>query len=192
MEKTKTTLDTRKLVLCAILTALVVVLQLVGSFIHFGPFSVTVVLVPIVLGAAMCGMWAGAWLGFVFGFVVLFTDSAAFMAINPAGTVITVLAKGILAGLIAAIVYRWASKINSTVGVIASALVCPVINTAVFVLGCNLFFMDTIASWGAAAGFESAGAYIIYGMIGGNFLFEVLFNIVLCPVILRLLNYRKA
>ena len=29
---------------------------------------------------------------------------------------------------------------------------------------------------------------MIFGLVGGNFLFEVLFNIVLSPVILRLIN----
>ena len=191
MSKTKKTLDTRTLVMCAILTALVVVLQLLGSFIHFGPFSVTVVLVPIVIGAALCGIWAGVWLGFVFGIVVLLTDSAAFYAVNALGTIITVIAKGALAGLAAAVVYRLVSKINSTAGVISAALACPVVNTGVFILGCNIFFMETLTEWGSGLGFASAGSYIIYGLVGGNFIFELIFNIVLCPVILRLINYTK-
>ncbi|MBO5326582.1 MAG: ECF transporter S component, partial [Clostridia bacterium] len=60
-------LSLRKLTLGAMLTALVVVLQLVGSFIRFGPFSISLVLIPIVIGAATCGPYIGAWLGLVFG-----------------------------------------------------------------------------------------------------------------------------
>ena len=62
---------TRQLAGMALLTGIVVVLQLLGSFIRFGPFSVSLVLMPIVIGAALYGVAAGAWLGFVFGFTVL-------------------------------------------------------------------------------------------------------------------------
>ena len=61
-----------------LLTALVIVLQMLGGFIRFGQFSISLVLAPIVIGAALYGAWAGGWLGFVFGVVVLFRDSAIF------------------------------------------------------------------------------------------------------------------
>ena len=61
---------TEKLVLAALLTALVVLLQYLGAFVRFGPFSISLVLIPIVIGAATCGASIGAWLGFVFGVVV--------------------------------------------------------------------------------------------------------------------------
>ena len=61
---------TRRLAGLALFTAIVVVLQLLGSFIKFGPFAVSLVLIPIVVGAAVYGVSAGAWLGFVFGVVV--------------------------------------------------------------------------------------------------------------------------
>ena len=110
MPDTRRKFSTQSLVMCAILTAFVIVLQLMGSFVRFGPFAVTLVLVPIVIGAALCGMWAGAWLGLVFGAVVLITDSAAFMAVSIIGTIVTVLAKGILAGAAAAAAYHLASR----------------------------------------------------------------------------------
>ena len=55
-----------KLVGLALFTAIVVVLQLISSMIRFGPFSITLALVPIVVGAAMYGIAGGAWLGLVF------------------------------------------------------------------------------------------------------------------------------
>ena len=77
-----------------ILTAVPIVLQMLGSFIKFGPFSISLTLVPIVVGAALFGPLAGAWLGFVFSMVVLFTDAQAFLAVSVPGTVLTVLLKG--------------------------------------------------------------------------------------------------
>lgn len=181
--------QTEKLVLAALMTALVVLLQFMGAFIRFGPFSISLVLIPIVIGAATCGIVTGGWLGFVFGVVVLISgDAAAFLAVDVAGTVITVLVKGIACGLISGIVYKALAKVNWILAVFAAAIVCPLVNTGVFLLGCFIFFMETITEW---AGGSNVGHYIIFGLVGGNFLFEVLFNVVLSPVIIRLLNIKK-
>ena len=185
----KNRISTRTLTGTALFTAVVVVLQLLGSFIHFGPFSVSLVLLPIVLGSALYGVGAGAWLGFAFGLTVLLSgDAALFMPVNPLGTVLTVLLKGTLAGLCAGLVYRLISRKNTYAGVIVSAVVCPVVNTGVFLLGCLVFFMDTISEWAANAGFANAGSYLIVGMVGLNFIVEMAVNIILCPVILRLIK----
>lgn len=191
MEKTKKTFDTRSLVTCAILTALVFVLQFMGSFIRVGVFSISLVLVPIVIGSALCGKWAGGWLGLVFGIAVLLTDSAAFMAVNPVGTVATVLVKGALAGFISGLVYDLIAQRNRTVAVACAALACPIVNTGIFLIGCKLFFMGLITGWAEQLGFANAASYMIYGLVGVNFLVEVLVNIVLCPIIVRLINIRK-
>ena len=184
--------NTRTLTGMAIFTAIVIVLQLLGSFIRFGPFSISLVLIPIVVGAALYGPVSGAWLGFVFGLVVLLSgDAAAFLTISPIGTILVVLLKGALAGLCAGFVYRLLEKKNATVAVIAAAVAAPVVNTGVFLLGCLVFFMDTISDWAAASGFPHVGSYMILGLVGANFLFEVLFNIVLSPVILRLISIGK-
>lgn len=184
--------QTQKLVLGAVLTAIVVVLQLMGSFIRFGPFSISLVLVPIVIGSAMCGWKIGAWLGFVFGIAVLLSgDAATFFAINIPGTVVTVLLKGTLCGLVAGLVYKLLEKVNRYVAVIAAAVVCPVVNTGVFLLGCVVFFMRTIAEWGAAQGFTNVAGYMFLGLAGGNFLVELAANIILAPVILRVISLKK-
>lgn len=180
--------STEKLALCALLTAIVVIFQLMGAAIKFGPFSVSFVLVPVVIGAAMCGAAAGAWLGFVFGMVVLFTDAGLFLSVSVIGTIVTVLLKGTLCGLCAGAVYKALEKYNRYAAVAAAAAVCPIVNTGVFLLGCSVFFMDTLREW---AGGGNVVTYIIFTLVGGNFLFEVLSNIVLSPVIVRLLNIRK-
>ena len=187
-------IPTRTLTGLALLTAIVVVLQLLGSFIRFGPFSISLVLIPIVVGAALYGAAAGAWLGFVFGLVVLLSgDAGAFLAVNVLGTILTVLVKGALAGFCAGLVYRLIARPgkNETPAVVCAAVAAPVVNTGVFLLGCLLFFLPTVSEWGAAMGFESVGKYMIFGLVGGNFLFELLFNIILSPVIVRLIKIGK-
>ena len=45
--------NTQKIVGLGLFTAIVIVLQLMGSFIRFGTFSISLVLVPVVIGAAL-------------------------------------------------------------------------------------------------------------------------------------------
>ena len=182
---------TQRMTLLALLTAIVVVLQLLGSFIRFGGFSISLVLVPIVLGAAMLGVGAGAWLGLVFGATVLISgDAAGFFVISAVGTVVTVLGKGVLAGLAAGAVYKLLEKKSVLAATIAAAVVCPVVNTGIFFLGCVTFFLNAISEIAAGQG-KGAFEFIIFVYIGGNFLFELLFNVVLAPVILRLVAVGK-
>jgi len=186
--------NTQKLVLGAIFTALVVILQLMGSFIRFGTFSVSLVLIPIVLGAATCGVAIGAWLGFAFGIAVLLSgDAAVFLAISVPGTVTTVLLKGLACGLIAGLVYKFLAKFNQYLAIIAAAIVCPIVNTGVFLLGCSIFFLDTINLWAITSSvkYENTFAYMILGLVCGNFIFELIFNVVLSPVIVRVLSFER-
>lgn len=188
----KNKMSTKALVLCAILTGLVVVLQFMGAFVRFGPFSISLVLIPIVIGTATCGISAGAWLGFVFGIVVLLSgDAAAFLAVNIPGAIITVLLKGTLCGYFAGLIYKSIENKSRDLAVIASAIVCPVVNTGVFLVGCLLFFMDTVTEWALASGLGGGVAYyMIFGLVGANFVFELLLNIVVSPVVVRLLKYK--
>jgi len=181
---------TRKLVGIALFSAIVVVLQLLGAFIHLGQFSVTLVLIPIVVGSAVYGVGAGSWLGFMFGFAVLISgDAASFMALNPAGTVLTVLLKGILAGLVVDLVYNFLKEKNKFVAVFVSAVLCPIVNTAVFLVGCYLFFMNGengIISSATANGYGGdIFKFLILFYVGGNFIFELLVNIVMGPAIVK-------
>lgn len=181
-------MTTKNLVLAAILTALVWVLQ---TYIRIpaGMFAINLVLVPIAIGAATCGAAIGAWLGLVSGVAVLASgDANAFLAVNVIGTIITVLLKGAFCGFAAGLVYNSLKKVNHTLAVIVSAVACPIVNTGVFVLGCLAFFMETITQW---AGGSNGVQYIFVGLIGLNFFVEVGVNLVLSPVIVRLINIRK-
>ena len=187
----KQQISTKQMTLGALLTAMVVVLQLLGSFIRFGTFSVSLVLVPLVIGAATCGPIIAAWLGLSFGVTVLMSgDAALFLSIHAPGTILTVLLKGILCAFAAAVVYKLLERINLYVAVVVAAVVCPVINTGVFLIGCRLFFWETITEWGNGAGFANPAVYALLGLIGANFLFEVAFNLLLSPIIVRLLKIK--
>lgn len=172
--------ETRQIALAAILTAIVVVLQIIANFVQPIPgVSITLVLVPVVIGAALLGVWAGAWLGFVFGVTVLLSGAATFfLEINPIGAIITTLVKGCCAGLIAGLTYRLLKKHNQYLAVFAASIVCPVVNTGLFLIGCRFFFWEEIRN-------------LIISVILVNFLVELGINMLLAPTILRLINQGK-
>ena len=187
----KRIISTKQITLGALLAAMVVALQLLGSFIRFGTFSVSLVLVPLVIGAATCGVLVAAWLGLAFGVTVLLSgDAALFLSIHAPGTILTVLLKGILCAVAAALVYRALERFNLWVAVIVAAIVCPIVNTGIFLIGCRLVFWETIAEWGTGAGFANPAAYALLGLVGANFLFEMAFNLFLSPIIVRLLKIK--
>lgn len=182
--------NVRKLTELAILTAITVVLQFLGSAIRVGPFSVSLTLIPIIVGAVLHGPMAGAWLGLVFGTVVILSgDAAAFLAVNVPGTVVTCSVRGLLTGYTAGWVYHLGKKVSPVFGTFAAAVVSPVVNTGLFLVCCFLFFYDTVAGWGAAMGFSNAALYMVTAFVGVNFIVELAINIVLAPTIVRLLNY---
>ena len=194
--KRSTRMSTETLTMGAVLTALIVILQFlaigVRAALPFLPFTVSLVLIPIVIGAAKCGPYMGAWLGFVFGVIVLLSgDAAAFLVINPFGTIVTVLVKGMVCGLVSGLVYRLIEKKQKKVAVYAAAAVCPMVNTGIFFIGCLLFFMDTVSEWASMLGYENAVVYMFLGLAGINFLFEFVVNIALGPVILRALGLKE-
>ena len=186
------TFNTRKLVLLALLTAIVIVLQVLAIVTRplLPLFSISLVLLPITVGAALIGVLPGAWLGLAFGFAVLISgDAAPFMVLSPLGTVLVVLIKGALAGLAAGAAYKLLAAKSRTAAVVVAAAVCPIVNSGIFILGSYAFFLPTITGWAESLNFANATAYIFIGMVGVNFLIELGLNLVLIPVIIRLIQY---
>ena len=59
MQARKQNVSAEKVVLLSLFTALVAILAYFGGFIKIGGFaSISLTLIPVVLGAAMCGHWA--------------------------------------------------------------------------------------------------------------------------------------
>lgn len=191
MRKSKK-ISTEKMVLMALFTALVAVLAYLGGFIKIGGLaSISLTLIPVVLGAALCGPLSGAWLGGVAGAVFFITADAAFwLGLSIPGTIITVMVKGVASGFLAGLSYKALEKINRYLAVIVSAIVCPVVNTGIFLIGCLVFFMDAVNAFAVAEGM-SVGGYLIIFFVGLNFVFELLSNMLFSPAIVRLLDIKK-
>ena len=191
---------TRRLTGLALMTAIIVVLQVVASFVKFGPFPITLALAPIIIGAALYGPKAGAYLGGVFGIVVLLAcilgwDSGGSILwnANPFLTAVICLGKGILSGLCAGLVYRAVAGSGRSHGrmlggSILAGIVSPVVNTGLFCLCLTLLFHDILLSW---AGGTEVAYYILFVLTGINFLVELAVNLVLSTVIVRVVGARS-
>ena len=188
-------MDSQKTVRLAelsLLAALIVVLQLISYTIKIGPFGLSLVLIPLVIGGALYGVRAGATLGAVFGAVVVACcifgmDIGGNMLwnVNPLLTALICFGKGIAAGSAgAAVSLLFRKGKHPTLGVFVSAVTVPVVNTGLFLAALSLFFHDTLVQW--AAGLDMV-YYILTGIILVNFLPELEPNVVLAPVAERVI-----
>jgi len=195
-------LNTKNLVLLALLTAIVIVLQVLAAVLPVYPFKLALVLVPVVIGSALISPLAGAWLGLVFGGVVLYTSltfSDPFVMIlmshNPFATVGIILIKGTLAGLAAGFIYRMIESKGRSIATITAAVICPAVNTGLFAAGMYIFFYPlleqfTLDEYGTINAANIA-ALVFIGWIGINFIFELSVNLIFSPSIVRLINYGR-
>ncbi len=185
----KREMSTERLVLLALLSALVAILSYFGGFIKIGGLaSISLTLIPVVIGAVLCGPAAGAWLGGVSAVVFFMTADAVFwLGLSVPGTLITVMVKGIMAGYCAALVYKLLEKFNRYLAICIAAIAAPVVNTGIFLIGCLIFFIDTVNAGAAAEGMSLFG-YLIIFFVGLNFVFELIVNVVLSPAISRVIE----
>ena len=187
-----------KMVGIALLMAMVVVLQFVSSMIPpIGFVSISLVLIPIVLGAATYGVGAGALLGTTFAVVTIINcitgadvGGAMIFQANPILCIVVVLAKSVLAGVASGLVYRLLAKCNGYVAMLAAAVVCPVVNTGIFLTCVLIFFQDVIAVWATGAGADVV-TYVLSILLLCNFLPELLINVVFSPAGHNIMRFVK-
>ncbi len=183
-------INVKQIVGISILTAMVVVLQLLSLLIKFGPFSATLALIPLIIGAIFYGPGIGSFLGFVMGFVILCTDAQAYWVVNPFATILVCLLKTTAAGFVAGIVFKKLYKKNFTAAIVLASILTPIVNTGLFALGSMTFFWNTLNEW---AGGTDALNFLFLTMIGFNFLIEFSLNAILSPVfgyIVKTINSR--
>lgn len=185
-------LSTLKMVELAILTAIIIVLQTSGTVIKIGTTPVSLVLIPIVVGALLLGPKAGTFLGLVFGAVVYIAgatgaDSFTFVLFteHPILTALTCFGKGAAAGFLPGLLYQLLKKWNDYAAVFIAAASAPIANTGLFILG-GLAMSGTLSN-----NFVAEGSTVIYFLIivcaGINFLLEFALNLIVSPAIHRII-----
>ncbi len=194
--QTSYTKRTQKMVTIAIFAAIIIVLQFLSCFVKIGPVSITLTLIPVVLGGILLGKGAGAVLGFVFGFAAwlfacvmgLDVGSAMLLAANPVLCTLLCILKGVIAGWGAAFVAQITHRCNKLISSVLAAITAPILNTGVFLIGARLFFYETVSVW---AGGKPTVYYFLIGLTGINFLVELIINLVFSAAILHLTKISK-
>ena len=177
----------------AILIAIVVVLQLLSYVIKIGTFNLSLVLIPIVVGAVLFGPKTGAFLGFVFGAVVTLccvtgmdAGGAILWNANPFLTAAICLVKGTAAGWVAGLIAAGFRKTRAPyVGMILAAVAAPVVNTGLFLVGLSTCFHDILVSWASGSDLLY---YVVFGLVGVNFVIEFLLNLILSPTVVSIVK----
>lgn len=186
---------TKKLLGLAILVALIIVLQTFASGIHFGTFSPTLSLIPIIIGAILFGPLEGAFLGLVFGVIVtisVISGAEQFSMLmfnqNPVMTVLICLVKGAAAGFFPGLFYKLFGEKNSFTGVLCAAVTAPIANTGIFCIGMLTVFRNLLSDASEAAGGGNTVLFLLTVFVGINFVFELIFDAVLAPAVFRIIT----
>ena len=186
---------TIRLVSLGILSAIIIVLQVIATYFPTKPFAITLSLIPIIIGSALFDEKAGAFLGGVFSAVVVIMcvigadiGGAMVWNANPFMCVVVCMTKGVLAGYVSGLVYRLLNKKNSVLATFVVGVSAPIVNTGIFILGLVLFFRPILSEW---SGGSDMLYYILFGLTGINFLVELGVNMILCPGIVKILEAIK-
>lgn len=194
---TRSNQKTQNLVMLAVFVALVLVLQTVSALAaKFGIFSITLTLVPIVVGGILMGPANGAILGFVFGVMVsIFSitglDAGGLMVFqaNPFLGWLVCLLKGTMAGFLPALLYHaLPKKMPPLVSAFIASILAPIANTGIFLAGMYLFFRDVLSAW---TGGSLAFFNVVVAICGINFIIEFAVSVVLSPAIASIVKAVK-
>ena len=177
-------MKTKKFAIVSVFAAVIVILQILATYINFGGFPITLTLIPIIVAGAIYGPGVGTLMGLVFGVIVdimVITGAdpsgAIMLSSHPIITVSTCLIKGALAGCLGALAYKLIN--NKKVGIVVDAIVTPVVNTATLYIALILFF-------------DSSFAAMIAAFMSINFVIELLINVLIAPGLLNLIKRVKS
>ena len=179
-----------KMVQMAILIAIMLILAFTPlGYLKFGLIEITLMVIPVAVGAIVLGPLCGAILGGVFGitsFIQCFGFSAfgaVVLGINPWLTFITCLVPRILCGWLSGLIFQALKKIDKTkiVSYVVASLSTALLNT-IFFVGCVVLFFwnnDSFLTGMAESGMplDSLWAFLV-AFVGLNGLVEAIVNFI--------------
>jgi uncharacterized membrane protein len=189
MERQKKFFCTSNIVYLAILTTLLVVLNLLSTVFKIIT-NVNLTLIPIVLGALVLGWRGGLILGlisglmtYLFGVVGVDAFTNILFTNHPILTFLVCTVKTTAAGAVGGLIYGLIKKKNKYVATFVASGLIPIINTAIFIVGA-LTMYNTIASKFS----PDVMYFLVITCAGVNFLIEFAINLVVAPAIHVVIN----
>lgn len=177
--------NSRTIAEISIFSALIIVLQIIATYINIGSFPITLTLIPIIVAGCVYGEKVGALMGFVFGGIVSIMvitgadpSGATMLVYNPIATISACMVKGVLCGFVSSYIYKVVSKKDEKLAVVLASISCPIVNTGVFSIFLLLFFDSTIKS-------------LIGLFLSFNFVLELALNILIAPKLTNLIKHNK-
>lgn len=142
---------TRYLVQLSIFTAIIIIMSFTPlGYLKIGVMEISLLSIPVAIGAIALGPKAGAILGSVFGitsFAQCFGFSAfgtLMMGINPFFTFLVCVPTRVLTGLICGLVFQWFKKMDrKTIGLLVASGSCALSNTILYMSTLMLLFGQT-------------------------------------------------
>ena len=181
----------KRITYLSILLALVIVLQAIGGSINIGPVQLNFTLIPIVLGALLLGPIAGLILGFACGVVVFIQVVMGLVPFYtiiwteaPVQSALTCIVKTTVAGYASGLVFNLLKNRKPYLAVFMASAIVPIINTALFIVGC-ITMWGTIASM---AGGSNVFGFILVSLVTFNFFIELAVNLLIAPAIFRVIK----
>lgn len=190
----------RRLTGISLLLALAIALGFLANYVQFGPFSITLSLIPIVICAILYGPISGLICGLAVGVVTIVAPATLAMISTMQSVsslpawVVTIeiiavcLIKMGLAGLIPGLIFKAFEKKHFNIGVILAGISAPIVNTGLFA-----FFMSTLMRSDLNAAYNTTGAnfgyFLFVGMIGINFIIEFSVNAIVSPALVYVCKF---
>ena len=183
-ETKRTKISVQDMVQLSVLIAILLLLELTGlGMIKTAGLEITIMLVPVIVGAIVMGPAAGALLGGVFGLISFWecfgksSFGVVLMGINPFLTFLVCVPTRILAGWICGLVFKGLSKLDkSNLWSFGAAGLCGALsNTALFMSTLCLGFDRTDFIQGFVEALGSANPFLfIIAFVGINGLVEAI------------------
>lgn len=193
-----------KLTTTAMMTAIIAIMAFTPlGYLKTAGLEITFIMVPVVVGAVLCGSTVGAFLGFVFGitsFIQCFGMSPfgeMLFGINPVLTFIVCVVPRTLAGFFTGLVYSLITKKNTKrqkIGTPVASLLGPVFNTVLFMSALIALFGRTEYIQSIRAGKNAlafAAAFVgVQGLIEAGVCFVI--STAVCAAVSVSLSKREA
>ena len=139
----KKNFDTKFMVELALMIAIIIIMSLTPlGYIRTPGLSITLLTVPVAVGAVLLGPTGGAICGLAFGltsFYMALTGESAFssmlLSISPIGTVVTCILPRVLEGWLSGLLFKAMYKggVSRKFSYFAASLACPLLNTLLFI-----------------------------------------------------------
>lgn len=176
--------STQELTAKGLLTGVLLVMSFTPlGYFHTLGLDISLMMIPVAIGAMLMGPNTGLWLGFVFGATsfqqaLMGTSmfSTTLLNINPIGTFILCIPTRMLMGYLTGVCFRWISKMDKTKTVcyFAGGFLAAFLNTILFMSVLLLFFWNTPFIQEINASFGNLNPFLfVFAFVGINGLLEM-------------------